>query len=173
MRLLTRPSLSHLSHHNKYLKTKDGLKAPSLFVKLNQNSYQNYQISNYRNNILDISYPYLRTTDLMKSHNLMNFIVSKDLIETFDSICSFNNQTRTSALIKLMRDYISDQSPIIRHQIESTQNLKNDLSNFKQQNLQTETYNKPKYTKFVGYKLRTNLNDPISFFSDGFSEDDQ
>jgi len=108
----------------------------------------------------------------MKSHNLINFIVSKDLMETFDSICSFNNQTRTSALINLMRDYINEQSPIIRHQIESTQNLKNDLSNLKQQKLQTETHNKPKQMKFNGYKLRTNLNDPISFFSDGFSEED-
>ena len=109
----------------------------------------------------------------MKSHNLINFIVSKDLMETFDSICSFNNQTRTSILIKLMRDYIREQSPIIRHQIESTQNLKNNLSNFKQLKLQTETYNRPKHTKFNGYKLRTNLNDPISFFSDGFIEEDQ
>ena len=110
---------------------------------------------------------------LTKSNNLINFIVSKDLIEMFDSICSFNNQTRTSALIKLMRDYINEQSPIIRHQIESTQNLKNDLSNFKQQKLQTETYNRPRQMKFNGYKLRSNLNDPISFFSDGFSEEDQ
>ena len=109
----------------------------------------------------------------MKSHNLINFIVSNDLMETFDSICSFNNQTRTSALIKLMRDYISEQSPIIRHQIESTQNLKNDLSNFKQLKLQTETNNKPKQTKFNGYKLRQNLNDPISFFSDRFIGEDQ
>lgn len=109
----------------------------------------------------------------MKSHNLINFIVSKDLMETFDSICSFNNQTRTSTLIKLMRDYINEQSPIIRHQIESTQYLKNDLSNFKQQKLQTETYRRPNHTKFNGYKLRTNLNDPISFFSDRFIEEDQ
>ena len=57
-------------------------------------------------------------------------MASKDLIETFDSICSFNNQTRTAALIKLMREHISEQSLIIRHQIESTQNLKNDLSKF-------------------------------------------
>ncbi|NBR12925.1 MAG: hypothetical protein EBU00_12255, partial [Alphaproteobacteria bacterium] len=84
----------------------------------------------------------------IQPQNLINFIASKDLIETFDSICSFNNQTRTSALIKLMRDYINEQSPIIRHQIESTQNLKNDLSNFNQLKLQTETQNHPKPTKF-------------------------
>ena len=72
-----------------------------------------------------------------------------------------------------MRDYINEQSPIIRHQIESTQNLKNDLSKFKQLKLQTETYNRPKQMKFNGYKLRTYLNEPISFFSDGFSEEDQ
>ena len=107
-----------------------------------------------------------------KSNNLINFIASKDLIETFDSICSFNNQTRTSALIKLMRDYINEQSPIIRHQIESTRNLKNDLSNFNQLKLQTKTQNHPKPTKFNGYKLRTDLNDPISFFSDRFIEED-
>jgi len=108
----------------------------------------------------------------MKPHNLINFIVSKDLTETFDSICSFNNQTRTSALIKLMRDHINEQSPLIRHQIESTQNLKNDLSNFRLQKLQSETHQRPKSSNFDGYKLRTNLNDPISFFSDRFNEDD-
>ena len=107
-----------------------------------------------------------------KSNNLINFIASKDLIETFDSICSFNNQTRTSALIKLMRDYINEQSPIIRHQIESTRNLKNDLSNFNQLKLQTETQSQSKPTKSNGYKLRTNINDPISFFSDRFIEED-
>jgi hypothetical protein len=110
---------------------------------------------------------------ITKSNNLINFIVQKDLIETFDSICSFNNQTRTSALIKLMRDYINEQSPIIRHQIESTQNLKNDLSNFNHLKLQTEKHNQSKPTKFNGYKLRTNLNDPISFFSDIYSEDER
>jgi len=109
---------------------------------------------------------------LTKSNNLINFIVTKDLIETFDSICSFNHQTRTSALIKLMKDYINEQSPLIRHQIESTQNLKNDLSNFRQKKLQSETHKRPKSTNFEGYKLRSNLNDPISFFSDRFNEDD-
>ena len=107
-----------------------------------------------------------------KSNNLINFIASKDLIETFDSICSYNNQTRTSALIKLMRDYINEQSPIIRHQIESTNNLKNDLLKFNQMKLRTETHNHLKPTKFNGYKLRGNLNDPISFFSDRFIEED-
>lgn len=109
----------------------------------------------------------------IQPQNLINFIASKDLIETFDSICSFNNQTRTSALIKLMRDYINEQSPIIRHQIESTQNLKNDLSNFNHLKLQTETHNYSKPNKFNGYKLRTSLNDPISFFSDIYSEDER
>jgi hypothetical protein len=109
----------------------------------------------------------------IQPQNLINFIASKDLIETFDSICSFNNQTRTSALIKLMRDYINEQSPIIRHQIESTRNLKNDFSNFNQMKLQTEIPNHSKPTKFNGYKLRTNRNDPISFFSDRYSEDER
>jgi len=107
---------------------------------------------------------------ISKSNNLINFIVTKDLTEIFDSICSFNHQTRTSALIKLMKDYINEQSPLIRHQIESTQNLKNDLSNFRQLKIETETRQRPKSRNFDGYKLRINLNDPISFFSDRFNE---
>ena len=110
---------------------------------------------------------------ITKSNNLINFIVQKDLIETFDSICSFNNQTRTSALIKLMRDYIHEQSPLIRHQIESTNNLKKDLSKFESQNSNRTTNQRPKTTNFDGYKLRTNLNDPISFFSDIYLENER
>ena len=65
-----------------------------------------------------------------KKSTLVNFISPNQILETFDQICSFQSTTRTSTLIKLMKEFISDQSATIPHQIQSLQNLKNDLSKF-------------------------------------------
>jgi len=72
----------------------------------------------------------------------------------------------------LMKEFISEQSTSIPHQIQSIQNLKNGLSNFGIQNESNKSIRQPRIQELNKYKLRNNINEPISFFSDAFSEND-
>ena len=107
-----------------------------------------------------------------KESTLVNFISPNQILETFDDICSFQSTTRTSTLIKLMKEFIVEQSTSIPHQIQSIQNLKNGLSNFEVQKESDKSIRQYQTREFTGYKLRNNINEPISFFSDALSEDD-
>ena len=88
-----------------------------------------------------------------KESTLVNFISPNQILETFDDICSF-------------------QSTTIPHQIQSIQNLKNGLSNFGVQKESGKSIRQYQTPEFTGYKLRNNINEPISFFSAALSEDD-
>jgi hypothetical protein len=104
--------------------------------------------------------------------SLINFIAPRSTIETFDDVCSYHAQSRTSVLLKLMRDYIQEQSPIIQTEIQSIRNLKNGLSNFVVQKNRHQSIRPIENKKFHGYKLRENLDEPILFFSDGFKDEE-
>ena len=107
-----------------------------------------------------------------KESTLVNFISPNQILETFDDICSFQSTTRTSTLIKLMKEFIVEQSTSIPHQIQSIQNLKNGLSNFVVNNERHQSIRPTENKKFKGYKLRENLAEPILFFSDGFKDEE-
>ena len=107
-----------------------------------------------------------------KESTLVNFISPNQILEIFDDICSFQSTTRTSTLIKLMKEFIAEQSTSIPHQIQSIQNLKNGLSNFGVQKESGKSIRQSQTPEFNGYKLRNNIYEPISFLSDALSEND-
>ena len=111
-------------------------------------------------------------SDINKGSTLVNFLSPNEVLETFDEICSYQSTTRTSTLIKLMKDFIAEQSTSIPQQIQSIQNLKNGLSNFVVNNERHQSIRPTENKKFKGYKLRENLAEPILFFSDGFKDEE-
>jgi hypothetical protein len=102
--------------------------------------------------------------------SLINFIAPRSTIETFDDVCSYHAQSRTSVLLKLMRDYIQEQSPIIQTEIQSLQNLQNNLSNFKRNNGLTESKRRPLKPLSDWHNGKLKRSEPIGFFSDQSNE---
>ena len=112
----------------------------------------------------------IRNHNQTKNSTLVNFITPNQILETFDQICSFQSATRTSTLIKLMKEFISDQSASIPQQIQSLQNLKNDLSKF--EIIRSEGMDKEIHSnqKLKGQNRFQDRSYPIPFFIDGDME---
>jgi len=65
-----------------------------------------------------------------------------------------------------MRDYINEQSPVIRQQIESTQNLKNDLLKFEIKKSEVMDQKVHSNQKLKGQNRFQDRYYPIPFFID-------
>jgi len=59
---------------------------------------------------------------------LINFRVPETLKNTFDLLCRYEAKNRTTALLTLMRDYVSDKGPKIQRQISETTSIGDVLS---------------------------------------------
>ena len=58
---------------------------------------------------------------------LMNFRVPIHLKDTFDQICKFNHQSKTSVLLMLIRDFVEEQSKKIGSELKRRERLKEQL----------------------------------------------
>ena len=99
-----------------------------------------------------------------KNSTLVNFITPNQILETFDQICAFQSTTRTSTLIKLMKEFISHQSASIPHQIQSIENLKNGLSKFEISKVDRAVNRRPLKTFSEFNSQKYNRSEPITFF---------
>jgi hypothetical protein len=105
-----------------------------------------------------------------KTHTLVNFISPIQTLETFDQICDFRSATRTSILLMLMKDFIMEQSTSIPHQIQSLQNLKNDLSNFELFKTDGSGHKTPNNRNLTRENRFNNRSTAMAFFIDEDAE---
>ena len=101
-----------------------------------------------------------------KTSTLVNFITPNQILETFDSICGFQSITRTSMLIRLMKEFISEQSTSIPHQIQSLENLKNGLSKFERNKSEGDDRRNNSHRNLSSQNRFDDRSSPLSFFID-------
>ena len=105
-----------------------------------------------------------------KTHTLVNFISPTQTLQTFDQICDFRSATRTSILLMLMKDFITEQSTSIPHQIQALQNLKNDLSNFELFKTDRSGHETPNNRNLTRENRFNNRSTAMAFFTNEDAE---